>query len=246
MSNENIIYGIRPILEAIDSGKTIEKIYAKNGLSGELFYELRQSAKKHGIRIQNVPLERINKIAAGNNQGVVAIISDIKYHDLETLVKINIEKGERPFVIYLDGITDVRNFGAIARTAESAGVNAIIIPEKGSAPINSDAIKTSAGALFRIPVCRVSKPWYTLKFLKEAGFKIIAVTEKGDTDYRKIDFSGSKVLIFGAEDKGISPQLLKMCDEKAVIPLRGETVSLNVSVAAGILIFEAIKSDEQF
>ena len=246
MSNENIIYGIRSIIEAIDSGKNIEKIYAKTGLSGELFQMLRQVTKKNGIPLQIVPLERINRMSSGNHQGVVAIVSEMKYSDIEEIVKNALSKDEKPFIIFLDGITDVRNFGAIARTAESAGVNAIIIPEKGSAPVNADAIKTSAGALFRIPVCRVSKPWYSLKFLKESGFKIVAVSEKGDKDYRKIDFSGCIVLIFGAEDKGISPQLQKMCDENVVIPLKGVTASLNVSVAAGVLIFEVLKSREKF
>jgi len=242
MTNENFIYGIRSVLEAIDSGKNIEKICVKADLSGELFQKLRQTAKKHSIPIQVVPLERIRKFSSGNHQGVVAVVSAMEYRDIEEIVKNAISKGDQPLIIFLDGITDVRNFGAIARTAEAAGVDAIVVPEKGSAPVNADAVKTSAGALFKIPVCRVAKPWYTLKFLKELNFKIVAVSEKGDADYRKIDFSGNLALIFGAEDKGISPQWLKMCDEKAVIPLKGATASLNVSVAAGILIFETLKS----
>lgn len=246
MTNENVIYGIRSILEAIDSGKSIEKIYAKSGLSGELYNNLRQTARKYNIPVQIVPLERINKFTTGNHQGVIAIISTMKYYDIEEIVKNAVSNSESLFVIMLDGITDVRNFGAIARTAESAGVGAIIVPEKGSAPVNSDSIKTSAGALFRMPVCRVSKPWYTLKFLKEAGFKIIAVSEKESLDYRKVDYSGNLALIFGAEDKGISPQLYKMCNEKVVIPLTGKTASLNVSVAAGIVIFETLKSRASF
>jgi 23S rRNA (guanosine2251-2'-O)-methyltransferase len=240
MKNE-IIYGIRTIIEALESDKTVEKIYAKKNLSGDLFYELRQTAKKHKVPIQIAPVERINKFTDKNHQGVVAIISNVQYYDIEETVNNALANGENPTVIILDGITDVRNFGAIARTAESAGVNVIVIPEKGSAPVNSDAIKTSAGALLKIPVCRILKPWYALKFLKEKGFKIIAVTEKGDEDYQKIDYSGNIALIFGAEDKGISPQMLKMCDKKAVIPLKGTISSLNVSVAAGIMIFETLK-----
>ena len=235
------VYGIRTVLEAIESGQSIEKIYAKIGLSGELFNQLRKTAKNRNIPIQTVPLERINKFTRGNHQGIVAIMSAVQYHNIEAIVQNTISEGKKLFIIILDGITDVRNFGAIARTAEAAGVHAIVIPEKGSAPINSDAIKTSAGALFRIPVCRVSKPWYTLKLLKETGCKIISITEKAETDYRTIDYSGNLGLIFGAEDKGITSQLLKMSDEKASIPLKGKTASLNVSVAAGILIFEALK-----
>jgi 23S rRNA (guanosine2251-2'-O)-methyltransferase len=241
MKNE-IIYGIRTIIEALESEKTVEKIYAKDHLSGELFYKLRQTAKNFRIPIQVVPVDRINKFTDGNHQGVVAIISNVKYFNIEEIVNIAVSKGESPIVIILDGITDVRNFGAIARTAEAAGVHAIVIPEKGNAPVNSDAIKTSAGALLKIPVCRVLNPWYALKFLKEKGFQIIAVSEKGDEDYRKIDYSGNVALIFGAEDKGISSQMLKMCDKKAVIPLKGTISSLNVSVAAGIIIFETLKS----
>ncbi|MCL2072367.1 MAG: 23S rRNA (guanosine(2251)-2'-O)-methyltransferase RlmB [Marinilabiliaceae bacterium] len=239
---KNEIYGIRTVLEAIESGQSIEKIYAKVNLSGELFNQLRKTAKNHNIPILKVPLERINKFTTGNHQGVVAIVSPVNYHNIENIVEDVILSGKEFFIIVLDGITDVRNFGAIARTAEAAGVHAIVIPEKGSAPVNSDAIKTSAGALFRIPVCRVAKPWYTLKFLKEKDAKIIAITEKTDTDYKSINYKGNLVLIFGAEDKGISPQLLKMCDLKAAIPTKGKTASLNVSVAAGIVIFEAVSN----
>ena len=242
MSKEEIIFGLRPILEAIQSGKSIEKIYAKHGLSGELFNELRQTTRKFNIPVQTVPIERINRFTTGNHQGVVAIISPVNFHNLEEIVNKAISDGEQPFVIVLDGITDVRNFGAIARTAECAGVHAIVVPEKGSAPINADAIKTSAGALFRVPVCKVPKPWYALKFLKESGFTIIAVSEKGDSDYRSVDYSGNIALVLGAEDTGISSQILKMCDKQAAIPIKGETGSLNVSVAAGILMFEKVKN----
>ena len=242
MSKEDIIFGLRPILEAIQSGKSIEKIYAKQGLAGELFNELKQTAFKFNIPLQTVPGERINKFATGNHQGVVAIISPVQYHNLEEIVKKATLDGEQLFIIILDGITDVRNFGAIARTSECAGIHAIVVPNKGSAPINADAIKTSAGALFRLPVCKVQKPWYALKFLKESGFTVIAVSEKGDSDYRTVDYNGNIALVFGAEDRGISSQILKMCDKTAAIPLKGETGSLNVSVAAGILMFEAIRN----
>lgn len=241
MSKNNIVFGIRSILEAIQSGKSIEKVLMKPGLQGSLYNELFQEIKKLDIPVQRVPLERINYFATGNHQGVVAIISPVDYQDLEILVQEANNAGRQPLILVLDGVTDVRNFGAIARTAECAGVDAIVIPEKGSAPINGDAIKTSAGALYRIPVCRVSKLWYSMKFLKEAGFFIVGASEKGEVDYRNTDFKGSMAIVMGAEDKGISAQILKMCDTKVFIPLKGEIGSLNVSVAAGILIFEALK-----
>ena len=172
---------------------------------------------------------------------MVAIVSPVDYQNLEKIVEQAIAAGREPMVLILDGVTDVRNFGAIARTAECAGVDAIVIPDKGSAPINGDAIKTSAGALYRIPVCRVPKIWYSMKFLKESGFEILAAFEKGDTDYRKANLGGKLAIVMGAEDKGISPQVLKMCDTNIFIPIKGEIGSLNVSVAAGILIFEALK-----
>ncbi|MDR2928673.1 MAG: 23S rRNA (guanosine(2251)-2'-O)-methyltransferase RlmB [Cytophagaceae bacterium] len=241
MTKENTIYGIRAIIEAIDSGKSIEKIYVKHGLLGELFNELRKTAQRYDIPMQYVPGEKINKLVQGNHQGVVAVISPVEFHDITGIVNKRVAERKNSFVIVLDGITDVRNFGAIARTAESAGVDAIVIPEKGSVPVNADAIKTSAGALFRIPVCKAAKPWYVLKFLKELNFTIIGASEKAEVDYRSVDYSGNIALIFGSEEKGISPQLLKMCDKVIAIPLKGETASLNVSVAAGILMFEAIK-----
>jgi 23S rRNA (guanosine2251-2'-O)-methyltransferase len=242
MTKNNVIFGIRAIQEAIQSGKSIEKIFMKPGLQGSLYNELFRDIKHQNIPVQRVPVERINHLAAGNHQGVVAIVSPVDYQDLEKIVGAAIEAGGQPMILILDGVTDIRNFGAIARTAECAGVSAIVVPEKGSAPINGDAIKTSAGALYRIPVCRVSKLWYSMKFLKESGFEIIAATEKGETDYRNAGYKGNLALVMGAEDKGISSQVLKMCDTRVSIPIRGEIGSLNVSVAAGILIFEALKA----
>lgn len=242
MTKNNVIFGIRAIQEAIQSGKSIEKILMKPGLQGSLYNALFQEVKRQNIPVQKVPIERIGYYTNGNHQGVVAIVSPVDYQDLETVVNSAIEAGRHPMVLILDGITDIRNFGAIARTAECAGIDAIVVPEKGSAPINGDAIKTSAGALYRIPVCRVSKIWYSMKFLKELDFSIIAATEKGETDYRNANFKGKIAFVMGAEDKGISTQVLKMCDTTVSIPLKGEIGSLNVSVAAGILIFEALKA----
>jgi len=241
MSKNNVVFGIRAILEAIQSGKSIEKIIVKPGLQGELYNELFKEINKHNIPVQKVPPERLHHYSTGNHQGVIALISPVDYQNLEVLISNAIQEGREPLILVLDGITDVRNFGAIARTAECAGVEAIVIPEKGSAPINGDAIKTSAGALYRIPVCRVPKLWYSMKFLKETGFQIIGASEKGNTDYRDSDFKGKTAIVMGAEDKGISSQIQKMCDVLVSIPLKGEIGSLNVSVAAGILLFEAQK-----
>ncbi len=241
MSKNNVVFGIRAILEAIQSGKSIEKIIVKPGLQGELYNELFKEINKHNIPVQKVPAERLHHYSTGNHQGVIALISPVDYQNLEVLINNAIQEGREPLILVLDGITDVRNFGAIARTAECAGVEAIVIPEKGSAPINGDAIKTSAGALYRIPVCRVPKLWYSMKFLKEKGFQIIGASEKGNSDYRNSHFKGKTAIVMGAEDKGISSQIQKMCDVLVSIPLKGEIGSLNVSVAAGILLFEAQK-----
>lgn len=240
MNEKNAIFGIRSVIEAIQSEKNIEKILVKTGLQGELYNELMAVARQHGVYCQNVPVERINRVTDKNHQGVVAFISPVDYQDFESVVGQALAKGKQPVVLILDGITDVRNFGAIARTAECAGVDAIVIPEKGSAAINADAIKTSAGALFRIPVCRVSRLWYTLKYLKENGFTIFAASEKSEVNYRDPEYTGALALVMGAEDKGISTQVVKMVDKTVAIPVKGEIGSLNVSVAAGILIYEMV------
>ena len=240
MTDKNAIFGIRSVIEAIQSGKNIEKILVKNGSQGELYNELMTVARKYGVFCQHVPVERINRVTDKNHQGVVAFISPVSYQELEQVVANALAAGKQPIVMVLDGITDVHNFGAIARTAECAGLEAIVIPEKGSAAINADAIKTSAGALFRIPVCRVSRLWYTMKFLKENGFTVIAASEKSEVSYREPAYNGPLAIVMGAEDKGISSQVMKMVDQIVSIPVKGEIGSLNVSVAAGILIYEAV------
>ncbi len=241
MQEKNIIFGTRAVIEAIASGKSIEKVFVRAGLQGELFDELMAAMVQNQVVWQKVPVERINRMTTKNHQGVVALASPIEYQNIEKVVGDALAESRQPIVIILDGVTDVRNFGAIARTAESAGVDAIVIPEKGSAPVNGDAIKTSAGALFRIPVCRVGKPWYTLKFLKENGFLIVGASEKSETIYHKVDYQQPIAIVMGAEDTGISSQVLKMVDTLVSIPIKGEIGSLNVSVAAGILIYEVVK-----
>ncbi|MDI3521272.1 MAG: rRNA (guanosine2251-2-O)-methyltransferase [Anaerophaga sp.] len=238
---KNIIFGIRPVMEAIQGGRDIDRILISQNLKGPLAKELTELIQEKGINFKQVKPERIDWVTRKNHQGVIAYLPPVEYQNIEQIVGKSLEEGRSPFVLLLDGITDVRNFGAIARTAECAGVDAIVLPEKGSVSVTPDAIKTSAGALFRIPVCREKNLYFVLKHLKNRGFTIAAASEKGDTDYRKAEYKGPVALILGAEDKGISSQLLKMADAHVSIPVRGEIGSLNVSVAAGILIYEVLR-----
>ena len=236
-----MIFGARAVIEAIQAGKEIEKILIKKDIKSELSRELFAAVKDTLIPVQRVPVERINRITKKNHQGVIAFISPITYERTENLVPFLFEQGKNPMMIMLDGVTDVRNFGAIARTCECAGVDAIIIPSKNSVSVNADAIKTSAGALHTLPVCRENNLTETIRFLKDSGFKIIAATEKGDYDYTKANYKDPVCIIMGAEDTGVPYEHLALCDEWVKIPLFGNIESLNVSVAAGILIYESVK-----
>lgn len=236
-----MIFGARTVIEAIQAGKEIDKVLIKKDIQSDLSKELLAALKDTFIPVQRVPVERINRITKKNHQGVIAFISPITYQRTEDIVPFLFEQGKNPLLIMLDGLTDVRNFGAVARTCECAGVDAIIIPNKNSVSVNADAIKTSAGALHTLPVCREANLRNTIKFLKDSGFKIIAATEKGDYDYTKADYEGPTCIIMGAEDTGVSYDNLALCDEWVKIPMLGTIESLNVSVAAGVLIYEAIK-----
>ena len=236
-----MIFGARAVIEAIQAGKEIDKVLIKKDIQSDLSKELLAALKDTFIPVQRVPVERINRITKKNHQGVIAFISPITYQRTEDIVPFLFEQSKNPLLIMLDGLTDVRNFGAIARTCECAGVDAIIIPNKNSVSVNADAIKTSAGALHTLPVCREANLRNTIKFLKDSGFKIIAATEKGDYDYTKADYEGPTCIIMGAEDTGVSYDNLALCDEWVKIPMLGTIESLNVSVAAGVLIYEAIK-----
>ena len=236
-----MIFGARAVIEAIQAGTEIDKVLIKKDIQSDLSKELLAALKDTFIPVQRVPVERINRITKKNHQGVIAFISPITYQRTEDIVPFLFEQGKNPLLIMLDGLTDVRNFGAIARTCECAGVDAIIIPNKNSVSVNADAIKTSAGALHTLPVCREANLRNTIKFLKDSGFKIIAATEKGDYDYTKADYEGPTCIIMGAEDTGVSYDNLALCDEWVKIPMLGTIESLNVSVAAGVLIYEAIK-----
>lgn len=235
------IFGIRAVIEALEAGKEIDKLLIKKDLQGDLSKELFNAVKGRGIPVQRVPVERLNRITRKNHQGVIAFTTEIAYQHISDLIPTIYEEGRDPFFILLDGITDVRNFGAIARTSECAAADAIIIPMHNSVSANADAIKTSAGALHTIPVCRESRIDSTIKYLKECGFHIVGATEKGELNYTKGTYTGPVCLIMGAEDTGIPSEHLALCDEWVRIPILGKIESLNVSVAAGILIYEIVK-----
>ena len=239
--DKNFIFGIRAIIEAIKAGKQIDKLMIRNGLKGELIYELMALVKEMQIPFQYVPNERINRITMKNHQGVLAFISPIEFQSIENILPTIYEQGKTPFFVILDKVTDVRNFGAITRTAECANVDAIIIPEKGSAQISGDAVKTSAGALLKIPVCRVKNLAKTIKFLQESGIQIVAATERASDLYYTVDFSIPTAILMGAEDTGVDMEYLRVADKMVKIPILGEIESLNVSVAASIMIYEAVK-----
>ena len=230
------IYGIHSVLEAIDAGRTIDKIYVKNARS-----EVAQRARAAGIPLQVVPDERLNRITRKNHQGVIAMMSAIEYVRLDSLLPSLFDEGVLPFILVLDGITDVRNFGAIARTAECCGVNAIVIPAHGSVSVGADAIKTSAGALNHIPVCREDSLSKAVKYLQESGCQIVESTEKSSQNYTTADYTTPLALVMGAEGTGISTDILRMADTRAAIPMFGNIGSLNVGVAAGVMMYEVVR-----
>lgn len=238
---QEMVQGIRAVMEAINSGKEVEKILIRTELSGDLYNEMFDLVRKQNVQYQFVPSEKIEALNLKGSQGVVAIISPIAYQDIDEVLPEILAAGKVPLILILDGITDVRNFGAIARSAECAGANAIIIPFKNSAKITPDAVKTSAGALYNIPVCRVQNLKTTARNLRKEGVRILAATEKADELYTKADFTMATAIIMGAEDKGIDEALLRLADEKVGIPIKGSIQSLNVSVAASLMLYEAVR-----
>ncbi|MEA5129033.1 MAG: 23S rRNA (guanosine(2251)-2'-O)-methyltransferase RlmB [Proteiniphilum sp.] len=241
MKEKEMIFGIRAVIEAVEAGKDIDKVLVKRELSGELFLELQEQLRRYEIPMQKVPVERIDRITRKNHQGVIAFTSAVTYQKLENIVPLLYEEGKIPFILVLDGLTDVRNFGAIARTCEVAGVDAIVIPEKGSVSVNADAIKTSVGALHSIPVCREKNLKEAIVFLKNSGIKVVAATEKAASFYTETDLSVPIAIVLGSEDTGVAPEHLRVCDELVRIPQSGTIQSLNVSVAAGVLIYEVVR-----
>lgn len=241
MQSSDYIFGIRAVMEAIEAGKEIDKVFIRKDLSGELASELFDMIRARGVVTQRVPVERLNRITRKNHQGVIAMMSAVTYHRLDHLVPQLFEEGVLPFVVVLDGITDVRNFGAIARTAECAGADAIVIPEHGSVSVGADAVKTSAGALHHLPVCREASTLSAVRYLKASGFNVVAVSEKADINYTTASYTVPTALVLGAEDTGISAEVIRQCDTFVSIPMFGHIGSLNVSVAAGVLMYEVVR-----
>ena len=241
MQHDYQIFGLRAIIEAVNSGKTIDKVFIQKGLRGELFNELDSLLRKEGINASYVPVEKLNRLTKKNHQGVVANISPIEFYEMDNLVLNVIESGKVPLFLLLDQLSDVRNFGAIIRTAECTGVNGIIIQKKGAAPVTADTVKTSAGAVFKVPICRVDHIKDALFYMQSSGIKVIAATEKTDNTIYDISFKEPCAIVMGSEDVGISPSVLKTADEKAKLPLLGEIGSLNVSVACGAFLYEAVR-----
>ncbi len=236
-----MIFGTRAVMEAIKAKREIEKIFVQAGLNNDLIKELIQVAKANGVPFTFVPQQKLNRLSTKNHQGVICMLATVSYANLEGIIDKAYQEGREPFLLIVDRVTDVRNFGALARTAECAGLDAIIMGDSGNAPITGDAMKTSAGALSHLPVCRVKDMKKTLHFLRESGIQIIACTEKASDLLYDLDLNTPLAMIMGSEEDGISPQLLKEADRLAKIPMRGKISSLNVSVAAGISIYEALR-----
>lgn len=241
LEKNDYIYGIRAVIEAAEAGKEFDKVLISNTLQSALAPELMTALKSRGILIQKVPVEKIDRITRRNHQGVLAILSAVSYCSLATLVPTLFEDGKTPLIVMLDGVTDVRNFGAIARTCECAGVDAMVIARRGGASVTADAMKTSAGALAYLPICRENSIINAVKFLRDCGFQIVAATEKSDIPYTRADFTLPTAIVMGAEDTGISEDVLRFSTARVAIPERGHISSLNVSVAAGVMIYEAVR-----
>ena len=241
MQKETKLYGLRAILEAIEADKSIDKIFLQKGLRSELFVQLEKKIRKKGLNFSYVPVEKLNRLTPNNHQGAVAQISPISFYDLDALVTAVKETKDQPLFLVLDQLSDVRNFGAIIRTAECTGVDGIIIQKKGSAPINGDTIKTSAGAIFNIPICKVDHIKDALYYFQASDIKIIAATEKTENSLYITDFTKGCAIVMGSEGKGISPSVLKIVDAKAKLPMFGNIASLNVSVACGVFLYEVVR-----
>ncbi|WP_149274821.1 23S rRNA (guanosine(2251)-2'-O)-methyltransferase RlmB [Pareuzebyella sediminis] len=241
MQKTTQIYGTRAVIEAINANEPIDKVFLQRGLKGELSQELERLLRKQGINTTYVPIEKLNRLTPNNHQGVVATISPVQFHDFEVLVESILQSKEAPLLLLLDQLSDVRNFGAIIRTAECTGVDGVIVQKKGSAPLTSDAIKTSAGAAFKVPIAKVDHIKDAVYYLQASGFSVVAASEKTDTDIYSVSLTGACAIVMGSEDRGISPSILKAADQLAKIPLLGEIESLNVSVACGVFLYEAVR-----
>lgn len=240
-ANPQMVYGTRALIEAIEAEKEVDKLMVQKGLRNDLIKELLQLASRHKIPVSYVPVEKLNRLTRKNHQGTVGFLSAVNFANLENVVDQAFSEGREPLIVLLDEVTDIRNFGAIARTAECAGVDAIVFPAKGSASLNADAVKTSAGALHHIPVCRVNSLELTLKHLKTSGLRVVGITEKTEDDLYSLELNGPLALVLGSEEKGIHPRHLRQCDMLAKIPMFGNIDSLNVSVSAAIGVYEVVR-----
>ena len=241
MNSETKLYGIRAVLEAIEANKSLEKIFLQKGLKGDLYFKLEKKIKEKNLSFSYVPVEKLNRLTINNHQGVVATISPISFFDLDELVTTVKNNKQNPIFIVLDQLSDVRNFGAIIRTAECTGVDGIIIPKSGSAPINGDTIKTSAGAVFNIPICKVDHIKDAIYYFNTSDIITVAATEKTENSIYDINFKKGCAIIMGSEGKGVSPSVLKIVDKKAKLPMYGKIASLNVSVACGVFLYEMVR-----
>ncbi len=245
MSKTTQIYGIRAIIEAINAKEPIDKVFIQRGLKGDLYKELEGLIRKNGINVSYVPIEKLNRLTKNNHQGAVAQISPITFHELEQLVETVLEEKKNPLFLLLDQLSDVRNFGAIIRTAECSGVDGIIIQKKGAAPVTADTIKTSAGAAFMVPIAKVDHIKDAVFYLQASGISVVAATEKTENTIYDVSFSGACAIVMGSEDRGISPSTLKVVDHVAKLPLLGQIQSLNVSVACAVFLYEAVRQRRQ-
>ncbi len=241
MENQHQIFGIRAIMEAVRAGKPVDKVFIQKEASGDLMRELLKTLKQHHINFSYVPAEKLNRLTSLNHQGAVAQIAPVAFHDLETLIETVLESGSTPLFLLLDQLSDARNFGAIIRTAECTGVNGIIISSSGAAPVNGDTVKTSAGAVFNVPISKVDHIKDAVFMLQASGIRTVAATEKTDQDVYDANLTGPLAIIMGSEDRGINPSVLKIVDEKVKLPLFGTIGSLNVSVACGAILYEAVR-----
>lgn len=239
--DQQLIYGRHPVLDAIGAGQPIDKLMLQQGIRGDFEKELRQLSKAHNIPMQVVPKERLNKLVRGNHQGVIGVLSPIRYYLLEDVLPTIYERSEQPLILLLDGVTDVRNLGAIARSAEIAGAHALVVPRKGSAQINAEALKTSAGALTKIPVCRESSLLAAVETLQLSGIPLMVSDLGAERLLFEVDFTGPAALVIGAEGRGVSREMVQAATETFLIPQRGTTDSFNVSVATGIMLYEVMR-----
>ena len=241
MNKETHIYGIRAILEAIQAGKAIDKIYLQKGLQGNLAQQLQAMARKNGVRISYVPEQRLERFRDRNHQGAVATISPVEFLEYQILIDQVLSEKEAPLLLLLDGVSDVRNLGAIIRTAACTGVDGIILPVSGSAPVTADTIKTSAGAVFNLPMAKTPHIKDAVFYLQASGVQVLAASEKAQDSVFETDLTPATAIIMGSEGKGVSPAVLKAADRAARLPMEGSIASLNVSVACGVFLYEAIR-----